>query len=184
MNEENFKNLFWGTVKWVLVVAVTLGVLGGLFWAIFYSDYFANLPFIIATRNLYHFTNIQSEVSQWPGTFVYSFQGTFVGYDSKQDILSLKAQDGKIYNFTTGRDLVFTPTSDGNYSPQDNSPGIDKTSVNNIKLDGTPTSSNSLMQITWDDTRTLSQINTDYAENSSVPLNQKSTKIFGLTKFN
>lgn len=199
---EKVEGIIWGFIKWFVFSLFVISILGVFFWAIFYYDLFANLPFVILARNWYQKTYIQAQSFISPGHKLYSiytiqeanppengvntytFYGSFLSFDLKNDILALQGIDGKTYNFTPGGDLIIAAGKDGVIHLADNSVGNHKTKSNIIKSDNSIVTSQSVMQITWDDTRTIYQIDQAYAKNNTIPLNQNSTQIFSLTKFN
>ncbi len=199
---EKVEGIIWGFIKWFVFSLLVISILGVFFWVVFYYDLFANLSFISQARNWYQSVYIKTQTLANPtlrvysiytvqvaappenGVNTYTFYGTFLSFDSKNDNLALQGIDGKTYNFTPGGDLVIGSGKDGVIHLADNSVGNHKTKSNIIKSDNSIVTSQSVIQITWDDSRTLYQIDQAYAKDSSVPLNLNSTQIFALTKYN
>lgn len=168
-----------GIIKWAIITTVTLGILGLIFWALFYSVYFANLPFVIPLRSWYQNTywtakNIVTKpTGKYPpsspiypiqpvniGQFNYKFLGTFSKLNDTGSVVYLKGYDNNIYAFI----LTQSPDDIG------------------IVANDNPASPKNVVQILWNDPRTLQQILASYKADSQTPLNSDSSPI-SLTYF-
>ena len=193
----------WRIIKWTLGIVVTLGFLGGIFWAIFYWDYTANLTFIIPARIWYQ--NIYWQVE---GRFVtkrniyppydpiytiqsvgtlgttsnhYIFIGNFASIDIYTETMRLKGSDGKLYNFNVSRDV----------SPIQNQANqtvfLPMLSIYKYLTDDARRSESGIIdaaqmkflttdqiEVKWADNRSLYQIFNDYRKNIDTPINLNS----------
>ena len=168
-------------VKWAIIIVSTVIILIILFWAVFYSISPSNQTSIISLRNWYQHTffsakrafvpkdervaNLDSiytfQVQKWMDTNVYRFSGTFVEIDTTSNIIYLLGKDNKTYTFRLSSEFIKqeqSVTSPVSYFPNQD--------IVNIK-DNLPFTSQSKIELFWNDNRTLKEILTDH---NKIPL--------------
>lgn len=201
INKTVIKIIFW--------LFVLFGIPGVIFWAVFYSDYFANLTFIIPARNWYQKTYWQIEslyvtknnlptppfkplytfqAETDAGLNNYIFRGTYYGIDTQKGLIYLSGYNDKIYAFSygDGYDSMNNGYLAQAQNTNPNSPTI-KLSPNiqyTIGIDKNPYSPKSSFYVQWDDKRTMTQLLKDYANDPSFPLDANSTQQLILIKYN
>lgn len=184
MNEDNITNttkgiekIGWGIIKWTFGVVVSLGILGAVFWALFYSVSLANFKAIISLRNWYQNTFwkveaiIKTPRKGYPPfnplytvqplndpIYKYELAGTYTDHDTQT--LRVKAYNGKIYSFT----LVGQTINNGVEGIQNLIPTLPNQDLSKIGI-----------SVAWDDKRSLGQILSD--ANLNIPLNKGSAKM-------
>ncbi|HKC04467.1 MAG TPA: hypothetical protein VKC54_01200 [Patescibacteria group bacterium] len=202
MDNSKATKLYFAIIKWTIGLLLTVGF-ALLFWAIFYSSYFANLSFVIPLRIWYQeslwtveklaikpvrrvppFDPIYTIGVETPenGNYIYALWGTFVSADINTDIVKLKGFDGNVYTFLVGNN--WKSIDNGSLSLPPAKPFDTVVANNHINVDTSPYTSQSIIVIRWDDKRTLYQIEKDYSADSSTPLNKNSTNLFSLSKYN
>lgn len=198
MNEDTFQKLWWGIIKWTIGIIGTLAILGGIFRALFYSVNLANLSFIIPLRNWYQDTywkaewlfskpqrrfppfdpvyNLYTDGIVSNETFHYIFRGYFVKLDDLNKLIFLGDSQGKRFifyndswkeNANTDNDFPMFQIT-GNF-PYGRGAQSHVTIRGKDYLSNLP--KNTIFEVRWTDTRSLKQIEKDYALNPDKPLN-------------
>lgn len=122
---EKIEGALMTFIKWLAVVVVILGIIGGLFWLVFYSPFLANNNLVIPVRNQYSsvYSNvaktttsqdnspyaIQPQRSSISGENAYTLTGTYAGFDYNYYILYVKTSRSQIYAFDV-RKFIYTDT--------------------------------------------------------------------------
>jgi len=166
----------WGIIKWTLGAVLTLVIICTLFWALLYSDLLANINFVIPVRILYQKAYLGTESrllkTQNPffpfkpiypifvslktnNKFRYVIYGTFSKFDITENTVYITGSDSKIYAFVIPQSL------------------FDNFDADSIAVRSSPDQIGTI-GIEWEDTRTLTQIKSDYTQNPSNPLNSVS----------
>jgi len=165
-------------VWWAIGIVGGLAYLALLFWLLFYSVYAANIPFIIPLRNWYQDTYWKVErlvlkpVRTYPPFdpiyaiqvknilpkigYTYRLIGIFFGINSYDKTLDIKSFNNHHYYFDINESLRFTYSD---IKPEDYIYGLSK-------LLG-----KSIIEVEWNDQRSLYQIEKDYYKNSAAFLN-------------
>lgn len=193
-------------IKWILGILSALAFLGVIFWVIFYSVTFANLPFVMFLRSWYQNTywNIEGiflpKIREYPpfnpvytilpappevsgGPYLYQFYGTFVSADNLSGVLHLEGFDKRNYVFQFDTAVL---KEENGFLVFDaiaaRSPS--KTFQTIFKSDYSQITDKSIIVLLWDDKRSLSEILTNYSKNPTTPLNVHSASVFLLNKIN
>lgn len=190
----------WKVLWWIIGGAVTLGILAGIFWALFYSVQLANFSSIIPLRNWYQEVSwtIENQLvqtlpkpfdqtstievfnSQTKDLYLYSLIGKFTSADLQNSIIRLIGFDGNTYAFNI--DNLSDEDSNGNlvinvFELSRSNPKNPKF-VSYSNINSSPFfSSDDYIKIEWLDKRSLMQIMNDLAKNPTVPLNSDSNHV-------
>jgi len=209
---QKVERVGWGIIKWMLGIVITFSLLAFSFWLLFYSNFFANLSFIVPLRNWYqntywgmesHFLKRQRDYPPFDPiyttrvyrieadrTFTFVFLGKFSDIDLPKQIIHLTGYDGNIYAFDISRSLY----DDGKgaiwlHVASLENPLIINEKVfprdNIVNITGIiPFSNKTVFQVYWNDSRTLNQIQSDYVKNGSQAINTGSPKKPDFVQYN
>lgn len=155
---ESVEKIELGILKWGGAALVILAILGGIFWTLFYSSYFANLPFVIPLRNFYQNTfwqfegifiksnaiyppfnpvyTIQVQRPLQSGANTYTLIGTFSSLDAKNGIIYIKGIDNNVYPFYL--DTFFFKDPMNTWIKMANISNIDQLSTYSLPAKGGP----------------------------------------------
>lgn len=160
-------------------VVSAMAVLGAIFWLLFYAVETANLSMVIPLRNWYQDTYwkvegvFQRPVRRYPpfdpiytiltqdssNGYSYLFAGTFVKIDVPTMKVYLLGLDNREYAFTVTEKYMSTSrTLDSMLLPRPPAFG--------------------LIEVIWNDKRTLSQVMADYRKNPDAPLNSSGGNLY------
>lgn len=179
----------FGVVKLVTLIVLVITIFITFFWAIFYSDYAANLSFIIPTRIWYQNTYWQAEglfmkpVRTYPpfdpiytisvdksdvkDTYKYSLWGTVSQVDMGNKAIYVLGGDGREYAFALNNyGFSFT----GSVSKDFDQGGI-------------ATFEGAKVLLSWQDTKSLNAIKKAYGQNRVAPINQDAAQGSLILKF-
>ena len=168
------------TKKGLIVGSVILGstfFLVTAFWVLFYSDYSANLNFIIPIRNSYQnlYWQVEGKIltpkrSSPPFNPIYTiqvvkpFQDGYYTYSLWGTISDVDLANHLFYVNGYGKNKYVFDIKSYGYEY--------RTSVQADKID--PFAKGGSIQASWQDKRSLMQIKKDYLKNKQLPLNQDS----------
>ena len=168
----------FGVVKLVTLIVLSVAVFITCFWLIFYSDFAANLSFIIPTRIWYQNTYWQAEglfikpartyppfdpvytisvdKSSVAGAYRYSLWGTVSSMDTGNKAIYILGSDGKEYVFAlSSYGLSFTGAASKDFGQE-----------------GIAAFKGAKVLASWQDTRSLAAIKKAYEQDRLAPINQ------------
>lgn len=170
---EGIEKTGWGIIKWAIISIVSLSILSGVFWALFYSVYLANFEFIVPLRIRYQDTfwkaeglfltknpikppfdpvyeiQVQSAKSgNGESLFFYSAWGKVSKIDLNNSVVTLTGFDNKTYIFK-----------------------IDKSRAENVNDAYLATGGHLTIQVFWMDKTLMRQLIKDYNDNPTQMLN-------------